>query len=33
MDNQTMSTVLWIAAAAILVLYIVRRRKRKISGR
>ena len=29
MDNITLSTVLWVAAALILVLYIMRRRKRR----
>ena len=30
MDNTTLSAILWITAGVILVLYIVRRRKRKI---
>ena len=29
MDNTMLSTVLWIAAALILILYIMRRRKRR----
>lgn len=29
MDNQTIATILWIAAAVVLVLYILRRRSRK----
>jgi hypothetical protein len=29
MDNQTIATILWIAAAVVLVLYIMRRRSRK----
>lgn len=29
MDNQLISTVIWVAAAAILVLYILRRQRRK----
>jgi hypothetical protein len=29
MDNQTIATILWIAAGAVLVLYILRRRSRK----
>jgi hypothetical protein len=29
MSNMTLSAVLWIVAAVILVLYIVRRRKRR----
>lgn len=32
MDNQTLSTILFIAAGAVLVLYIMRRRKRKMGG-
>ncbi len=30
MDNQTLSTILFIAAGVVLVLYIMRRRKRKM---
>lgn len=30
MDNQTLSTILFIAAGVVLVLYILRRRKRKM---
>ncbi len=29
MDNFTLQAILWIAAAAVLVLYIMRRRKRR----
>lgn len=29
MDNQTLSTILWIAAIVVLVLYFVRRRNRR----
>jgi hypothetical protein len=29
MDNQTIATILWIAAGVVLVLYILRRRSRK----
>lgn len=29
MDNQTLSVILWIAAGIILVLFLVRRRKRR----
>ncbi len=29
MDRTTIATILWIAAAVILVLYMLRRRKRK----
>lgn len=29
MDNQMLSTIIWVAAAAILVLYILRRQRRK----
>jgi LPXTG-motif cell wall-anchored protein len=31
-QNQTLTAVLWIAAFAILILFIVRRRKRKMKG-
>jgi LPXTG-motif cell wall-anchored protein len=30
MDNATLSTILFIAAGVVLVLYILRRRKRKL---
>ena len=30
MDNQTLSVILWVAAALVLVLYIMRRRGRKM---
>ena len=30
MDNQTLSVILWVAAALVLVLYIMRRRSRKM---
>ncbi len=30
MDNTTLSIILWIAAAVVLVLYIARRRNRKL---
>lgn len=30
MDKSTLSTVIWILAAVILVLYLARRRKRKL---
>ena len=30
MDRSMLSVILWIAAAAVLVLYLVRRRKRKL---
>jgi hypothetical protein len=33
MDNSTLSAVLWIAAGGMLVLYLARRRKRKITGK
>jgi len=33
MDNTTLSAVLWIAAGAVLALYLLRRRKRKIMGK
>jgi LPXTG-motif cell wall-anchored protein len=33
MDNTTLSAVLWIAAGAMLALYLLRRRKRKMGGR
>lgn len=29
MDNTTLATILWIAAAVILVLYVMRRKARK----
>ncbi len=29
MDNATLATILWIAAAVVFVLYIMRRRSRK----
>jgi hypothetical protein len=29
MDNQTLSTILWVMAGAVLVFLIMRRRKRK----
>ena len=29
MNNATLQTILWVAAAAILVLYLARRRKRR----
>ena len=29
MDNTTLSIILWIAAAVVLVLYVLRRRSRK----
>jgi hypothetical protein len=29
MDNQTLSTILWIAAIVVLVLYFMRRRSRR----
>ena len=29
MDSSTLSTILWIAAAVVLVLYLMRRSKRK----
>ena len=29
MDNQTIATLLWVAAGAVFVLYVVRRRGRK----
>jgi hypothetical protein len=32
MDNTILSVILWIAAAGILVLLIMRRRKRKMQG-
>lgn len=32
MDNTVLSAILWIAAAGILVLLIMRRRKRKMQG-
>jgi hypothetical protein len=32
MDNTILSAILWIAAAGILVLLIMRRRKRKMQG-
>ncbi len=31
-DNTTVTAILWIAAGAILVLLIMRRRKRKMQG-
>ncbi len=31
MDQQTMSAILWIAAGLMLVLYLMRRRKRKLT--
>lgn len=33
MDSNTLSAVLWIAAGGILILYVLRRRKRKIVGK
>ena len=33
MDNQTLSTILWIAAAVVLILYLARRRKRRSVNR
>jgi len=33
MDNTTLSAILWIAAGAVLALYLLRRRKRKMSGK
>ena len=33
MDNSTLSAVLWIAAGAVLALYLLRRRKRKTMGK
>lgn len=30
MSNEVLSTILWIAAAVVLILYIMRRRKRKM---
>lgn len=33
LDNTTLMAVLWIAAGGILVLYLLRRRKRKGVGR
>ncbi|MDW8131013.1 MAG: LPXTG cell wall anchor domain-containing protein [Bryobacterales bacterium] len=32
MDQQTLSTILFIAAGVVLVLYIMRRRKRKMGS-
>lgn len=32
MDNQTLSVILFIAAGVVLVLYIMRRRKRKMGS-
>jgi len=32
MSNQAISVILWVAAGAILVLLIMRRRKRKLQG-
>ena len=31
MDNTTLSAILWIAAGLMLVLYLMRRRKRKLT--
>jgi hypothetical protein len=33
MDNQTLSAVLWIAAGGCLTLYLLRRRRRKITDK
>jgi hypothetical protein len=33
MDNQTLSAILWVAAGVMLVLYLMRRRKRKSIGK
>jgi hypothetical protein len=33
MDSQTISVILWIAAGGILILYVARRRKRKLVGK
>jgi energy-converting hydrogenase Eha subunit E len=33
MDNTTLATIFWIAAGAMLTLYLLRRRKRKMSGK
>lgn len=30
MDNSTLGTIMWVAAALILVIYLARRRKRKL---
>lgn len=33
MDNVALSALLWIAAGGVLVLYLMRRRKRKLIGK
>ncbi len=33
MSNETLSIVLWVAAAAVLFIYLARRRKRRTLGR
>jgi hypothetical protein len=32
MDNTVLSAILWIAAGGVLLLFIMRRRKRKLQG-